>query len=191
MVTISTLDVMQYFVAYSNEIPKVVEGEIEEFNFEHLPSSAFQYIPLGRTILGPANNIKRITKMDLKKYIQRHYAALRMVIVVFGAIKHEEVVDQVKKLFTKLSSNAVTVSQQVVHGPITFIGFEAMLGSWSKNIGGEKYMGSDLAVKQLSAMEISNDFARFAKAIRIRSVLDVELWGIYEGLAMAWILGVT
>ncbi|KAK9010311.1 hypothetical protein V6N11_036822 [Hibiscus sabdariffa] len=100
-----------------------------------------------RTILGLANNIKSITKRDLEKYIQRHYnTGLRMVIVVFEVVKLEEVVEQVKKLFTKLSSNAITAYQLVLYEPTTFIGFEnadsivlmvieAMLGSWSKNVG--------------------------------------------------------
>ncbi|KAK8564670.1 hypothetical protein V6N12_058253 [Hibiscus sabdariffa] len=41
---------------------------------------------------------------------------------------------------------------------------ETMLGSWSKNVGGEKYMGSDMAVKQLLAMEKPNDFASLEEA---------------------------
>ncbi|KAK8685515.1 hypothetical protein V6N13_041515 [Hibiscus sabdariffa] len=125
-----------------------------------------------RTILGLANNIKSITKRDLEKYIQRHYnTGLRMVIVVFEVVKLEEVVEQVKKLFTKLSSNAITAYQLVLYEPTTFIGFEnadsivlmvieAMLGSWSKNVGGENYMGSVMAMKQLLAKENPNDFAR-------------------------------
>ncbi|KAL4296536.1 hypothetical protein GQ457_12G010600 [Hibiscus cannabinus] len=82
-------------------------------------------------------------------------------------VKHEEVVEQVKKLFTKLSSNAINVYQLVLYEPTTFIGFEitfegaywidadsivlivmeAMLGSRSKNVGGENYMGSVMAMK--------------------------------------------
>ncbi|KAK8564671.1 hypothetical protein V6N12_058254 [Hibiscus sabdariffa] len=90
--------------------------------------TAFQYIPLGRTILGLADNIKSITKRDLEKYIHKHYStAPRMVIVVFGAVKHEKVVEQVKKLFTKLSSNAVTVYQLVVYRPTTFTSFEVRI----------------------------------------------------------------
>ncbi|PNX57344.1 putative mitochondrial-processing peptidase subunit beta-like protein, partial [Trifolium pratense] len=66
-----------------------VEGQTEEVIFDHLHATAFQYTPLGRTILGPAQNIKTITKAHLQDYIQTHYTAPRMVIAASGAVKHE------------------------------------------------------------------------------------------------------
>lgn len=56
-----------------------VEGQTEEVIFDHLHATAFQYTPLGRTILGPAQNIKTITKEHLQNYIKTHYTAPRMV----------------------------------------------------------------------------------------------------------------
>jgi processing peptidase subunit beta len=47
--------------------------------FDHLHATAFQYSPLGRTILGPAENIRNISKSDLKNYITTHYTGPRMV----------------------------------------------------------------------------------------------------------------
>jgi len=47
--------------------------------FDHLHATAFQHSPLGRTILGPAENIKRLTRGDLSDYIATHYKAPRMV----------------------------------------------------------------------------------------------------------------
>ncbi|KAK7279028.1 hypothetical protein RJT34_24071 [Clitoria ternatea] len=79
----------------------MVEGQTEEVIFDHLHATAFQYTPLGRTILGPAQNIKTITKDHLQNYIQAHYTAPRMVIAASGAVKHEDIVEQVKTLFTK------------------------------------------------------------------------------------------
>ena len=34
---------------------------------------------LGRTILGPAENVRSITRNDLSEYIKTHYTASRMV----------------------------------------------------------------------------------------------------------------
>ena len=56
-----------------------VEGVAEEVVFDHLHATAFQHSPLGRTILGPAENIKRLTRSDLSDYIATHYKAPRMV----------------------------------------------------------------------------------------------------------------
>ncbi|GAB2232967.1 hypothetical protein Droror1_Dr00002180 [Drosera rotundifolia] len=104
-----------------------VEGQTEEVIFDHLHATAFQYTPLGRTILGPAQNIKTITKVHLQNYISTHYTAPRMVIAASGAVKHEEVVEQVKKLFTRLSTNPTTASQLVSKEPAIFTGSEVRM----------------------------------------------------------------
>ncbi|GFZ19253.1 insulinase (Peptidase family M16) protein [Actinidia rufa] len=101
-----------------------VEGQTEEVIFDHLHATAFQYTPLGRTILGPAQNIKTITKANLQKYISMHYTAPRMVIAASGAVKHEDIVEQVKKLFTKLSTDPTTASELVTKEPAIFTGSE-------------------------------------------------------------------
>ena len=56
-----------------------IEGVAEEVVFDHLHATAFQHSPLGRTILGPAENIKKLTRDDLADYIATHYKAPRMV----------------------------------------------------------------------------------------------------------------
>nr|GMD28656.1 probable mitochondrial-processing peptidase subunit beta, mitochondrial [Ipomoea batatas] len=55
-----------------------VEGHPEEVIFDQLHATAFQYTPLGRTILGPVENINKITKEDIQDYISTHYAPHRM-----------------------------------------------------------------------------------------------------------------
>ncbi|CDY55794.1 BnaCnng29060D, partial [Brassica napus] len=84
-----------------------VEGQTDEVVLDHLHATAFQYTPLGRTILGPAQNVKSITREDLQNYIKTHYTASRMVIAAAGAVKHEEVVEQVKKLFNNFTGSEV------------------------------------------------------------------------------------
>lgn len=46
------------------------------------------------------------------------------VIAASGAVKHEEIVEQVKKLFTKLSSDPTTATQLVAKEPTDFTGSE-------------------------------------------------------------------
>ncbi|CAN0857861.1 Probable mitochondrial-processing peptidase subunit beta, mitochondrial [Linum grandiflorum] len=104
-----------------------VEGQTEEVIFDHLHATAFQYTPLGRTILGPAKNIKSISRDHLQSYIKTHYTAPRMVIAASGAVKHEDIVDQVKKLFTNLSSDPTTVPQLVSREPAFFTGSEVRI----------------------------------------------------------------
>lgn len=65
--------------AFPADICLQVEGVAEEVIFDHLHATAFQHSPLGRTILGPAENIRTLTRNDLVDYIQTHYTAPRMV----------------------------------------------------------------------------------------------------------------
>ena len=56
-----------------------VNKQTSELVFDHLHATAFQYSPLGRTILGPVENIKSLTRDDLVSYMKTHYRGPRMV----------------------------------------------------------------------------------------------------------------
>lgn len=58
-----------------------VETNLQEVVFDHLHASAYQGTPLGRTILGPTNNIKKITKNDLVQYVKQYYGPPRYAII--------------------------------------------------------------------------------------------------------------
>jgi processing peptidase subunit beta len=104
-----------------------VNNQLEEVMFDHLHATAFQYTPLGRTILGSTENIEAITKTHLKDYISSHYTAPRMVISASGAVKHDDIVDQVKKLFTKLNAESATASELAAKEPSIFTGSEVRM----------------------------------------------------------------
>ncbi|XP_073292612.1 probable mitochondrial-processing peptidase subunit beta, mitochondrial [Primulina huaijiensis] len=184
-----------------------VEGQTEEVIFDHLHATAFQYTPLGRTILGPAENIRTIGKEHLRNYIVSHYTAPRLVVAAAGAVKHEDIVEQVKKLFTKLSTDPTTTSDLVAKEPAIFTGSEirmiddgiplaqfavafegaswtdpdsialmvmqSMLGSWNKNAGGGKHMGSELA-QRVGINEIAESMMAFNTNYK-----DTGLFGVY------------
>jgi hypothetical protein len=50
-----------------------VNKQTSELVFDHLHATAFQHSPLGRTILGPEENIRSISRQDLVDYISTHY----------------------------------------------------------------------------------------------------------------------
>lgn len=55
---------------------------------------------------------------------------LSQVVAASGAVKHEDIVQHVKSLFTKLSTDPTTASQLVAKEPTIFTGSEArLLGS--------------------------------------------------------------
>ena len=63
-----------------------VDKQLEEVVFDHLHATAYMNQPLGRTILGPRENILSIQRQDLVDYISTNYTADRMVLV--SAVGH-------------------------------------------------------------------------------------------------------
>ncbi|KAI1000904.1 Mitochondrial-processing peptidase subunit beta [Podosphaera aphanis] len=101
-----------------------VDKQLEEVVFDHLHATAFQGQPLGRTILGPAENIKTIQRNDLDSYIKTNYTADRMVLVGAGGVPHAQLVELAEKNFSRLPS-ANSVSAAVAHkSKPDFIGSE-------------------------------------------------------------------
>jgi processing peptidase subunit beta len=82
-----------------------VDKQLEEVVFDHLHATAFQHQPLGRTILGPAENIMSINRDDLTAYIKENYTAERMVLVGAGGVKHEDLVQMAEKHFGKVPTS--------------------------------------------------------------------------------------
>ncbi|CAM6106032.1 unnamed protein product [Calypogeia fissa] len=104
-----------------------VEGQVEEVLFDHLHATAFQYSPLGRTILGPSDNIQSITRANLKDYISTHYTAARMVIAGSGAVDHDQLVKLVKEKFGNLPVDTTTAADLVKREPAVFTGSEVRI----------------------------------------------------------------
>ena len=84
-----------------------VDKQTEEVVFDHLHSVAFPKSPLGMTILGPAENIRTITRNDLCEYVRENYHGERMVFAAAGAVNHEELVNLVDAAYTRVPKGTV------------------------------------------------------------------------------------
>ncbi|TPX54703.1 hypothetical protein PhCBS80983_g05829 [Powellomyces hirtus] len=89
-----------------------VDKQKEEVVFDHLHASAFQRSPLGRTILGPAQNIKSITREDLSNYISTNYTPDRMVLAAAGGVQHDALVKLAEKHFGSLAVGTTVKGKQ-------------------------------------------------------------------------------
>ncbi|XP_010723172.1 mitochondrial-processing peptidase subunit beta isoform X1 [Meleagris gallopavo] len=81
-----------------------VETNLQEVVFDYLHATAYQKTALGRTILGPTENIKSINRNDLVEYITTHYKGPRIVLAAAGGVCHEELLDLAKCHFGNLPS---------------------------------------------------------------------------------------
>ena len=108
-----------------------VGKQYEEVILDHLHETAFMGTGLGRTILGPEENIKSLAKADLQSYISTHYTADRFVIAGAGAVDHKQLVDLTEKYFGKLPTTpsgavATTFDPAVFTGSDKRIRFDSM-----------------------------------------------------------------
>jgi len=55
--------------------------------------------PLGRTILGPKENIRAFTRKDFATYLKRNYTPLNTVVCVAGSFDEKKVLAKIKKEF--------------------------------------------------------------------------------------------
>ncbi|KAI2614883.1 mitochondrial-processing peptidase subunit beta [Hypoxylon sp. NC1633] len=83
-----------------------VEKQLDEVVFDHLHATAYSHQPLGRTILGPRENIRDITRTELSSYIKTNYTADRMVLVGAGGIPHDQLVSLAEKNFSSLPATS-------------------------------------------------------------------------------------
>lgn len=96
-----------------------VDKQLEEVVFDHLHATAFQGQPLGRTILGPRENIQSIQRSHLTEYIKTNYTPDRMVLVGAGGVPHETLVQLAREHFGSLptatpASAALAAAQKQV-----------------------------------------------------------------------------
>ncbi|KAJ3074795.1 55 kDa erythrocyte membrane protein [Podochytrium sp. JEL0797] len=180
-----------------------VEKQKEEVVFDHLHASAFQGNALGRTILGPEENIKSITRADLVQYVESNYTPERMVLAAAGGVDHEALVKLAETHFGHLKP--ATTKPQLVRP--TFIGSDvraryddhptahialavegvswtnpdywpllvaqSVVGSWDRALGAAPHLSNKL-VKNLAKYDLANSFMSFNT-----SYSDTGLFGIY------------
>jgi len=82
-----------------------VNGIPEEVLFDYLHETAYQGTALGKTILGPEENIRSLKRADLQSYIDSHYKPHRMVLVGAGDIEHGELVKLGEKHFGSMAAD--------------------------------------------------------------------------------------
>lgn len=104
-----------------------IEGIPEEVIFDHLHATAFQRSPLGRTILGPAENVRSITRQNLADYIASNYTAERMVVAAAGAVDHAALVTAAEKAFGQLPSGGTSTADLIRNDPARFTGSEVRI----------------------------------------------------------------
>ncbi|MES3004940.1 MAG: pitrilysin family protein [Patescibacteria group bacterium] len=107
----------------SEEIEKERGVIIEEINMyeDYLPAKV-QFVlmelmygnqPAGRSIVGPKENIKSISREDFIEYRKKHYVASATTVVVAGDFGEAIVVQKIENLFSGISTGDKSLKQKV------------------------------------------------------------------------------
>lgn len=81
------------------------EDSPEDLCLDLLAESYYGKEGLGRTILGPAKNIKRFTVDSVKDYMKRYYTADNVVVSIAGNVDVEKAINFVEKHFADKFTN--------------------------------------------------------------------------------------
>ncbi|MEN9413288.1 MAG: hypothetical protein RLZZ342_375 [Candidatus Parcubacteria bacterium] len=107
----------------SKEIEKERGAVIQEIDmYEDMPMRTIDNVfdallfgdehPLGRTILGPKENIRSFTRKEFEEYRARHYGPTNTVVCVAGAFDQKKVLAKVSKVFGALKATAPSVPEK-------------------------------------------------------------------------------
>ncbi|KAJ5574857.1 Mitochondrial-processing peptidase subunit beta [Penicillium hetheringtonii] len=171
-----------------------VDKQLEEVVFDHLHATAYQGQPLGRTILGPKENIQTISRENLTDYIKTNYTADRMVLVgaaspaspptsaaaaLTAEMKRtpEFIGSEVRLRDDTIPSAHIALAVEGVSWKdddyFTALVAQAIVGNWDRAMGQSPFLGSKLS-SQVSHHHLANSFMSFST-----SYSDTGLWGIY------------
>ena len=89
-------------IAMSNDNP-------EDLAMDLISSTYFSGCSLEKTILGPADNIRRFGREDLVNYMNRYYTASNIVVAVAGNFDEQELRDCLNRLLNKVNQGPLDV----------------------------------------------------------------------------------
>ncbi|MCK4225026.1 MAG: insulinase family protein, partial [candidate division Zixibacteria bacterium] len=90
---------------------KELEDSPADLVHDLLMSTMWKENSLGRSIIGSAESVLKLTRSKLIDFMKRNYTSPRVVIAASGNFKHKELVDKIKRKF-RFSSNSHPASEK-------------------------------------------------------------------------------
>ncbi len=94
---------------------KNMEDNPDELIHDYVDQHVYYKHPLASPVIGTANNISHFTNRNLIEYKRKHYLPENMVVAASGNVRHESVVELVRKYFGEKTST--TRSHRRNRGP--------------------------------------------------------------------------
>jgi len=88
--------------------------------FDYFQEAAFSNLPIGRTILGPAETVRGFNADIMRAYMKTHYGTDNMVVVAVGNLDHDTFVKMVKNRLEAYENKALfDIEPQTYSGGFT------------------------------------------------------------------------
>lgn len=86
---------------------KMYEDTPDDLIHDLFVQTAWPNHPLGKPILGTIKSLENIQRKDIIEYIQETYLPNQLVVAIAGNLEHEEVQDQVTRIFGEMKPHEV------------------------------------------------------------------------------------
>jgi predicted Zn-dependent peptidase len=104
----------------------------DDIVFDRFTETAFRHQTIGRSILGTPKTVQSFTSAQLHEFMERQYAAERMVVVAAGDVRHDQFVREVESRLGSFRSRA-----------------ESPLPNYAQYVGGDFRENRDLMDAQI------------------------------------------
>ena len=81
------------------------EDSPDDLVFDLAHEAAWPAQSVGRPILGTPESVQRLSADVLRAYMKQHYTSSNMVVAAAGAVGHNQLIDEVNKVFANLEQN--------------------------------------------------------------------------------------
>ena len=79
----------------------------DDIIFDWLQETAYPDQPMGRTILGPAEKVRKFDRRDLSDFVSENYSPDWLILAAAGGVKHEEIVSLAIEQFGCFNSSKI------------------------------------------------------------------------------------
>jgi len=165
----------------------------DDIVFDKFTETAYRHQTIGRSILGTPETVKSFTSRQIHNFINRQYAAERMVVVAAGDVQHDAFVREVEKrfgTFRSKSDNQLPTYAQYVGGDFRedrdLMDAQIILG-----FEGRAYHVRDFYASQVLSMILGGGMSsRLFQEVREKRGLCYSVYAFHWGFSDTGIFGV-
>ena len=165
----------------------------DDIVFDRFSETAYRHQTIGRSILGTPETVKSFTSQQIRGFIERQYAADRMVVVAAGDVKHDAFVREVERKLGGFRATSDSTIPQYAH----YVGGDfredrdLMDAQIILGFEGRAYHVRDFYASQVLSMILGGGMSsRLFQEVREKRGLCYSIYSFHWGFSDTGIFGV-